>query len=172
MSLTVSFTVAQSILAPSSLVIADTSTGTDAAVVTRRVYLQTAMGTYLVPANISTDYNLWPEPSANLTLNVLNADYALSILVQWLDVGNTVLYSKEQIYCFTLYSEQFYYYLTQQQAAGNANIQDTNYFNNKIKLRTFIDSANNAVEFASDIYGSQECLDAAAYMVDNQNDFF
>lgn len=172
MSLTVSFTVAQSILSPSDLVLVDTSTGTDAAVVTRRVYLQTAMGTYLVPDNITTDYNLWPEPAASLTLDVLDQDYAISILVTWLDISNAVLYSKEQIYCFTLYSEQFYYYLTQQQAAGNANIQDTTYFTNKIKLRTFIDSANNAVEFASDIYGAQECLDAAAYMVDNQNDFF
>lgn len=172
MALTVNFSVAQNILSPSSLVIADTSTGADASIVTRHVFLQQANGDYLVPSGITTDYNDWPEPAATLTLDVLNQDYALSIRVTWNDVSGTVIYSKEQVYCFTLYSEQFYYYLTQQQAGGNANIQDTNYFNNKMKLRIFIDSANNAVEFASDIYGAQECLDAAAYMVSNQNDYF
>lgn len=172
MSLTVNFTVAQNILAPNTLVIVDSSTGTDATITTRYVYLQTANGSYLVPSGVTTTYNVWNEPAATLNLDVLNQDYALSILVQWRNIAGDIVYFKEQVYSFTLYSEQFYYYLTQQQAAGNANIQDTNYFNNKEKLRIFIDSANNAVQFASDIYGAQECLDAAAEMIDNQNYYF
>jgi len=172
MSLVVNFSVAQNILSPSVLTLADTSTGTDVLVTSRRVYLQLANGTYLTPTGTTTDYIVWPYADATISLDVLNQDYAISITVQWLDVSDAVLYTKTQVYCFTLYSEQFYYYLTQQQAAGNANIQDTNYFTNKMKLRVFIDSANNAVLFASDIYGAQESLDSAAYMIDNQNDFF
>ncbi len=172
MSLTVNFTVAQSYLNPEGLTIVDTSTGTDATITNRRVYLQTAQGTYLVESGNNLTYTLWPEPSGDLTIQVLNQDYSLSILVQWLNSSDQVIYFLEQVYCFTLYSQQFYYYLTQQQAAGNANIQDTNYFNNKQKLKTFIDSANNAVQYASDIVGGQNSLDAAAYMIDNQNLYF
>lgn len=172
MAFSQNFSVTQNILAPSILVLADISTGTDAAITSRRVYLQLANGNYLTPTGVTTDYNLWPIPGATLSLDVLDQDYAISITVQWLDVSNAILYTKTQIYSFTLYSEQFLYYLTQMQAAGNKNLADTNYFTNKMKLRVFVDSANNAVEYASDIFGAQECLDSAALMIDNQNDYF
>ncbi len=172
MAFSQNFSVAQNILAPTILVLGDTSTGTDAAITTRRIYLQLANGSYLVPTGTTTDYIVWDEPDALISLNVLNQDYAITVTVQWLSVLGVVLYTKTQIYSFTLYSEQFLYYLTQQQAGGNANIQDTNYFINKMKLRLFIVSANNAVQYASDIYGAQECLNSAAYMIDNQNDYF
>lgn len=172
MAFSQNFSVAQNILAPSILVLADVSTGADAAITTRRIYLQLANGNYLTPTGTTTDYIVWDEPDATISLDVLDQDYAISITVQWLSVIDAVLYTKTQIYSFTLYSEQFLYYLTQLQAAGNANVQDTNYFNNKMKLRVFVDAANNAVEFASDIYGAQECLDSAAYMIANQNDYF
>ncbi len=172
MALTVNFQVSQNILSPSSLVIGDVSTGSDASIVTRHVYLQLANGSYLVPSGITTDYNNWPEPSAVLTLDVLDQDYAINIKIDWLNISGTIVYTKQQVYSFTLYSEQYYYTLTQQQAGGYKNISDTNYFNNKQQLRVFIDSANNAVEFASDIYGAQEQLDSANYMISNQNLYF
>lgn len=172
MALSVDFTVSQSYLNVEGLSIFDISTGTDASITNRKVFLQTAYGTYLVESGNTQNFTNWAEPAASLTLQVLNQDYSLSILVQWCNVSGTVIYFKEQVYSFTLYSQQFYYYLTQQQAAGNANIQDTNYFNNKQKLKTFIDSANNAVQYASDIVGGQNSLDAAAYMIDHQNDYF
>lgn len=172
MALSVSFLVSQNILDPTNLVITDTSTGTDGAVVTRRIYLQTAMGTYLVPPTTTTDYILWPEPSAQISLNVLNMDYGISVLVQWLDVSNTVLYFSQQLDCFTLYTNQFLYYLTQLQAGGQRNLQDTNYFFNKMTLKVFEDAAKNATQYGTDIYGTQESLNSAAYMIDNQNSFF
>lgn len=172
MPLSVNFSVGQSYLNPDGLSIVDTSSGSDGTITNRRIYLQTANGSYLVQAGNTLDYTNWPTPSADITLQVLNQDYALSILVQWLNNASVVVYSKEEVYCFTLYSEQFFYYLSQQQAAANANLQDTNYFTNKMKLRVYIDSANNAVQYASDIVGGQNSLNSAAYMIDNQNIFF
>ena len=172
MSFAASIAVSQNILSPMALTILDDSTGTDAAIVTRHVFLETAMGTFLVPSGITTDYNNWPEPDATISLAVLDQDYALNIRVNWLDINGATLYTFQQVYAFTLYSQQFFYYLTQQQAAGNANLQDTNYFTNKSKLFLFITSANNAVQYASDIYAGQECLDSAAFMIENQNLYF
>lgn len=172
MALTVSFTVSQNILDPTNLVINDTSIGTDSNVVTRRILLQTAMGTYLVPPATITNYILWPEPSAQISLNVLNMDYGVSVLIQWLDVSNTALYFSQQLDCFTLYTNQFLYYLTQLQAGGQRNLQDTNYFYNKMRLKVFEDAAKNATQYGTDIYGTQESLDSAAEMIDNQNKYF
>lgn len=166
------FSVAQSYLDATSLQVADTSTGTDVNITSRRIYIQDANGNYLVPSGTTTQYVLFPEPAATILINVLNQDYCLSITVQWLDVSNNILYTKTQMFCFTLYSEQFFYYLTQQAAAGNANIQDTTFYGNKMLLRVYIDSANNAVQYASDIVGAQNSLNSAAFLIDNQNSFF
>jgi hypothetical protein len=174
MPFTPAFTCAQNIQAPSTLVVADTSIGTDGNITTRKVYITTANNTYLTASGQSTAiaFTQWDEPSAVLNLNILDQDYALNIRVDWCDVGGNVLYSSYNLFCFTLYSEQFYYTLTQLQSTGNRNINDTNYYNNKQQLRIYIDSAKNAVQYASDIYGSQEQLNSAIYMIDNQNKFF
>ena len=166
------FTCGQSYLDPTSVQVADVSSGTDGNITSRRIYFQTANGDYLVPTGTLTDYVLFPLPAATILVDILNQDYCLSITVQWLDVSGNVLYSKTQMFSFTLYTETFYFYLTQQAAAGNANIQDTNFYNNKMLLRVYIDSANNAVQYASDIVGGQNSLNAAANLIDNQNSFF
>jgi hypothetical protein len=100
---------------------------------------------------------------------------ALDITVEWLNVSNTVLYTTTSLEGFTLYNETFYYSLTQAQAMiSNPSYiaQDTNYYNNKMKLRIFIDSGNQAIAIGNDITSAQECYDAATYIVSNQQNFF
>lgn len=168
------FTCAQNIQAPSTLVIVDTSTDSDVAITNRRVYITTANGTYLTEDGEFTavTYTTWDEPAATLELDILNMDYALNIRVDWCNSSGTVLYTSYNLFCFTLYSNQFYYNLTQLQSTGNLNVNDTVYYTNKEKLKIYIDSANNAVEYASDITGAQQQLNSAAYMIDNQNLYF
>jgi len=174
MAFSPAFTCAQNIQAPSTLVIADTSTGSDVAITTRKIYITTANETYLTEAGQSTTptYTQWDEPNATIELDILDQDYALNIRIEWCNSSGTALYTSYNLFCFTLYSNQFYYTLTQLQSTGNLNVNDTVYYTNKEKLKIFIDSANNAVEYASDITGAQQCLNAAAYMIDNQNLFF
>lgn len=151
--------------------ITDTSIGTDANIVSRRVCCQLYDGSYLVPAGITTNYT--PFPIVNLagdtlSLAILNQDYALSIKVEWWGISS-VLYSKTALYGFPAYSQQFLYYLTQQQAAAYpAIIQDTNYYNNKFILFQLVNSGNNAVDSGGDIYSAQICYDAAAQMIANK----
>src|SRR5574343_414258 len=166
MAFSPAFTCAQNIQAPSTLVIADTSSGTDSDIVNRRVYITTAYNTYLTEAGSFTTstYTDWPTPAATLELDILNTYMALNIRIDWCNSGGVALYTSYNLFCFTLYSNQFYYTLTQLQSTGNLNVNDTVYYTNKEKLKIFIDSANNAVQYASDIYGSQQQLDSAAFM--------
>lgn len=150
----------------------DTSTGNDGDITQRRVYLIQADGSYLVPTGTITDYIYWNYLDTSIDIDVLNKDYALQILVQWLNVGNTVLYSKTGLYGFTLYNENFLYTLTQNQQNLPEIIQDTNYFANKSIMRVLVDSGDQAISLGGDITNAQENYDAATYMRINENLYF
>src|SRR5687768_17098244 len=114
MPLTVDFTVSQAAGLPSELTLTDTSTGSDAAVTQRRIYIQTDTGSFLVESGTSTEYENWALPLATaITLDLLDKDRAVQITVQWLNVSNAILYSKTAQFGLTLYNEEFDYGLTQ-----------------------------------------------------------
>lgn len=171
--LTPNFTCTQTLGVPGSINFVDLSTGSDILVVSRRIYILTANGSYLVESGNPLTYSLWPVPlSTGITLAVLTQDTAPSIRVDYMNAGGAILYSKTIPFSFTLNTEQFYYTLTQTQTSSPSITQDTNYYNNKMILRVNIDSANQAISFAGDIYSAQAALDRATYMINNENDFF
>lgn len=167
-----SFSVSQVAGNLSLMRLTNTSTGSDGNIVARRVYVQLADGTYLKPAGTSTDYFLWPLASDTYDVDILSADYAPSIVVLYVDAGGSRLYTASETASFTGYSEQFYYTLTQGQAANPEELMDTTYYQNKMKLRVLIDSANQAISFAGDTSASQNCLNRATYMIENESLFF
>jgi hypothetical protein len=172
MSLTPNFTASQSSGTPSIITLTDTSTGSDVTIAKRRVYLLQANGTFLVPAGTTTDYINWNLADTSIALNVLSQDSALSITVQWLTAGNAIVTSKTTSFAFTAYNETFYYGLTESQVA-NANLSaSTNWYQTKLILRVEIDSANQAITFASDIYSAQAALNRATFISTNQALFF
>lgn len=167
-----SFTATQNIGAPQTIIITDTSTGSDPLVTKRWIYLNTSEGTTITPAGVTTAYINWPIADLAISLAVLNTDYSLNINVLWLDVNGVMLYTRTVLYCFSLYAEQFYYSLTQDQTGVPNIISDSNYYTNKMILRVEIDSANQAVSIGGDIYSSQSALDRANYMIAHENDYF
>ncbi len=156
-----SFLVTQSVGEPSTVTTTAVVAGTDGAVTQRRVYLQTDTGEFLVPSGTTADYTQWSIGAASIDIDCLDKDYALRIVVEWLDVNNAVLYSSEQFVGLTLYNESFDYLTTQLMAGNPLLVNDNNFWSNKAKLRTLIDSGNNAITFASDLYNAQQCYDAA-----------
>jgi len=154
MPLTPNFSTSQQAGLPSNVIITDTSTGSDGAIVARRVFLVNYAGEYVVADGTTTNYTPCPLAQTSISIDCLTQDTALT---------------------FTLYNESFYYSLTQGQAAvGNPSyiLQDNAYFQNKSKLRCLIDSGNQAVTLGYDITSAQECYDLATYMVTNQNLYF
>jgi hypothetical protein len=172
MALVPNFTVSQLAATPNVLTVYDISSGSDNLVTKRRVYLLQSNGTYLVPTGTSTSYVEWPVGTSSINLNVFTQDTALTVTVQWLNVDNTILYTKTNTFGFTAYSETFYYGLTQDQV-GNPNLSaSTNWYQNKMILRVEIDSGNQAISFASDIVSAQSSYNRAMFIVNNSSFFF
>lgn len=172
MALTPSFAISQSALNPALITATDDSTGSDVAIAKRRIFFRNATGEYLSEDGVTTDYNDWPLANASQSFDVLSEDQALEVTVQWLDVSNVVLYTLTQVYCLSEYNKQFFYYLVQQQALTPNIIQDASYFANMSTYWMNITGAIQAIEIGADISGSQNCLNRATYMMQNQADFF
>lgn len=171
MAFTPAFTTSQTLGNPNIVNYADSSTGSDASITQRRVFLIDAEGSYLVPTGTSTSYIQWALVNTSIAINVLTVDMCLSVLVQWLDVNNAVLYSSTQLCVYTLYSENFYYGLTQNQTTTPNIVNDINYYFNKMVLRCSIDEANNATLYGIDQFSAQSALDRAQALIDNPNAF-
>lgn len=177
MALSVSFSTNQVVGAPQNVVLVDSTTGSDVSAVSRRVSYQTAISTYLVPDGTTTNYIEWPLADGNtLTSDILATDQALNVTLAYVDISGNTVASLTALRGFTLYNETFYYSLTQAQAMQNQPppmiIQDSNYFSNKLILRTLIDSGNQSIELGGDITSAQNNYDQATFMILNENDYF
>lgn len=172
MALTPSFTASQSSGLPSTIVLTDTSTGSDVTITKRRVFLLQSNGEYLVPTGTTTNYIEWSLADVSISLDVLSQDTALSITVQWLSVGNVVIANKTTSFAFTAYNETFYYGLTESQVANSSLSSSNDWYQNKMILRVELDSATQAIAFASDIFSAQSALNRATYISTNSNFFF
>jgi hypothetical protein len=172
MPLSPNFTASQNSGTPNLIFLTDTSTGSDGTITKRRIYLLQSDGTYLVPAGTVTDYIEWALVDTTTSLNVLIQDTALSITVEWLTAANVVVANKTTSFAFTAYNETFYYGLTESQVA-NANLTaSTNWYQTKMILRVELDSAYQAISFASDIFSAQAALNRATFISTNQSYFF
>lgn len=169
------FSVAQTPANPKYVVLTDTSTGTDGNIVSRRIYIQDAFGNYIVPTGTTTEYIVWSIGTNPISIDVLKKDLAVNIKVQWMDSANgtgQVLYELDNNYCLTEFNKQFLYYLIQLQSSSYNIIQDTRYWDNVGVFWTNVTAAINAVQIGNDIFASQECLDRASYMAENQTKYF
>lgn len=161
MALTPNISVSQTFGLPSIVSLQDTSTGSDPAIVTRRVYLRKDDGTFLTPEGSSTEYVTWPYASSSISIDALDKDYALDVITQWLDNSSAVLYDKTVRVGLTLYNKTYSYQLTQMLSGNPLLINDNGFFDRKSQLREAIESGNEALELAADIFGAQQCYDYA-----------
>lgn len=167
MPLVPSFTVASTSNA-ASLLLTDTSTGSDVAVVDRQILINNAAGNPYVPP---ID---WPIAQSSITIAPLTADAALNIVVNWLPVSGPALYTKSQLFAATQYAEQFEYSLIQQMAATTnlSILNDFPFFQNLSKLQSLIDSAELAISVGADIFSSQFCVSLYQQLLNNPNLYF
>ena len=172
MALTPNFTAAQTWGEENIITLTDSSTGSDGAITQRRVYFRQSDGTFLVPEGTTTEYVAWALADTSEDFDILTEDVALQVTVQWLNVSNVVLYDKIYVFGFTLYNETFDYGLTQALAGNSLLFNDNSFWKNKSDLRTFIDSGDQAISLASDLYNAQLCYDqATALRVKSQYNF-
>lgn len=161
MALTQNFSATQLLGLPNIIVVTDTSTGSDVNVTSRRVYLRDAYNDDVLPAGTTTDYVAWDIAETSINIDCLTKDMALSITVDWLDVNETVLYTKNSVVGFTSYNEDFLYQLNSHIANKYQRTADGGFVQNYLEVRMRIDSGNQAVLLGADIAKAQACYDLA-----------
>lgn len=165
-----SFTAYQIVTNPTGVVVADTSTGSDAAIASRRITITKSDGTTLVPSGTSTSYVVWAlSDGSTKTISVLDKDYAVSITVDWLNAGGSVLYTTTTLYGFYYYANVFYQGLLQAQVSNPSLLANKNWLDGISALWTYIDGATNAISLMGDITNAQLMLSKAAWIINNLN---
>lgn len=174
MPVTVNFSSSQDAGNIRVITLQDTSTGSGSNITGRLVYLRKYNGDYLVPSGYTVDYVYWPYQAGigdTIDIDVLDKDYCLDISVVFYS-GSTIYNTKTTLTLFTAYSELFLRQLTQAVAANKTLITRVNYWQNKIKLRTLIDDAEQAVSLINDQTIATFCLDEAKKLTDDIQVFF
>lgn len=153
----------------------DTSTGYSGSGITGRiVYFRKYDGNYLVPSGYTVTYILWPYVAGTgdtLSFNMLDKDYCLDIQVVYLS-GSTISTSKKILTLFTGYGNFQLRRLTSALSGNKTTITAKNFWYNKIKLRTILDDADQAVAEINDQTIAQFCLDEAKPLSDNISLFY
>ena len=172
MPLTPDFTASQDLGFPSKINLTDNSTGSDAAIASRRIYLLDSDGEYDVETGTTTDYEVWSYADASITLDLLLQDKAFWITVQWLNSGGTVLYTKTELVGFLLYLKTYYIGLIKSQSSNKKLIDRANFYQNEIKLLCSIREAETAIELAEDIGSAQAAMIRGTELINHPSYFF
>jgi hypothetical protein len=172
MALSAAFTATQLLGLPETIVVTDTSTGSDGAITSRRVYITDAYNNYIVPSGTTTDYIAWDYADSSINIECLTKDYAVEILVQWLDGSNNVLYDSSALYGFTSFNEDFAYQLTGYLANNYKRTADNGFNDSASQLRLYIDSGDQAISRGGDLMGAQSCYDLATNLRTNSQYVF
>lgn len=173
MAITPNFSSSQLAGDLSVAVFTDTSTGSGS-ITGRLIYIRKYNGDYLVPDGTSTDYVYWPYVSGagdTIELDILDKDYCVEVTVVFY-AGSSIDSTKTIICLFTGYGDVFLRQLTQALGANNVRITQSNFWYNKIKLRTLLDDAAQAVSLLNDQTIAQFCLDESKKLTDNTQTFF
>lgn len=153
-----------------TIILTDTSIGDDPALTGRTINIFKANGAAFVAAIP------WPIADDTIILdNIFPVSQAVNIVVNWVSAAPEAApstYTANTVFAYMGYIEYFLYYLTQLQLANPTIIQSDGYYTNKSKVRSEVDSAQNAVDFAADIEAAQACIERAQYMIDNQKLYF
>jgi hypothetical protein len=168
MAFNAAFTLS-SLISPGSIIINDTSTGSDPGLTGRTISLIQADGSLLT--GLTIDFPLFVGSS--ITINI-NLDYCLLILITWQSsspLPSPSTYSASGIFLLRGYSMQF---LDQQIGAIQSNpniLQDTNF---QSSLNLLHNEINNAIQAAStgQQVSSQRALSSIQNLIVNQNFYF
>lgn len=169
MSFIAAFTI-NSLITPGGFTIVDSSSGTDSNLTGRTISLIQADGSLLGGSTIN-----WPLSDGNSkTLNVLNVDYCLLILVVWSSsspLPPPSTYSSSGLFNFVGNSRAFE---DQQIGAIQSNpniVQDTEFFTSLGILQTNIDCSIQAASTGQQS-SAQAALNRIQNMIVNQSKFF
>lgn len=152
----------------SQILLTDTSTGSDAGLTGRTISLFQTNGSLLTGSTIP-----WAIADNTITLDVLNKDYSLQILVSWATsapIGGST-YTKQKLFTSTGNLLAFNFYIIQQLTAQPDIVNNTDYMAALNRLEVEINNAQLAQTYGNQ-YLAQAALDRGYYLEQYQNYFF
>jgi hypothetical protein len=167
MAFSPNFSISNNIAQPiNTFVITDTSTGFDALIVDRKINV------YKSDNSLFSTIDFPLSAGNTISLPILDKDYAVTIVLQWLYAGNFAQYQANQLFVFTGYLEWFFYSLVQQISASPGITEDSVFYQNMCILRARIDGANSSINVGSSVFNAQNMVSLAQNMVNNSTLFF
>jgi len=152
----------------SEIVVTDTSTGSDGAITDRKIFVYQANNSLLG----ASPYDFPLSAGSSITISPLDKDYAVTVLVQWVDSGGVSLYSANAIGAFVQYALLFAQTLTQTQEANPNIISDQNFMGNKFNLFTEVQSALNAIVNGQSVFSAQTAITRYQKLLNNSTYYF
>lgn len=150
------------------ILLTDTSSGSDAGLTSRTISLFLTTGSLLTGSTIN-----WPIGDSTITLDVLNKDYSLQILVQWASsapIGGST-YTKQKLFTSTGNLLAFNFYIIQQLTAQPDIVNNTDYMAALNRLEVEINNAQLAQTYGNQFL-AQAALDRGFYLETNKSYFF
>lgn len=173
MALSPDFLIGQVTGIPQSILIEDTSTGSDVTIVARHIFLTQDNGDTLVPSGTTTNYILWPLVDTSFTIeNILDMDYSLTVTVNWVDVLGATVETKSEDSNFKMYNSLFNYSLVSDEANGLASLNSINWLTSRMKLYLALNDSDTSVTDMSSITNGQDANDRGTYLRENKNLFY
>lgn len=166
------FTATQVLGQPSQIVLTDTHTGTDAAVVAARVVITDSAGNSIVESGNTNSYSPWANIANPLTLTVFSTkDKAVYVTVNYVNISGTTLYSKIYLKGFLLYAITYYIFIIKSQSSRPQLVDKANFYDSTIKLITEIQNATTAITY-NDIMSAQAAMDRVYQLISKPSYFF
>ena len=175
MPLTQSFTTSQTLGESDKINLTDTSTGTDVAVVSRRVTFTDYNGDTFVEEGTATTYEVWDNfpGTTTITLDVLaGRDRAFNVRVDWVNISGTVLYTSTVLQNYVLYAKSYFIDSIKAQSNNNKLKNHANFYLNLLRLEISIKESADAILLLDDITSSQAALNRAKQIVDNPSNLY
>lgn len=168
MAYNVAYTIA-SLSVPGTIILTDTSTGSDPNLVSRSISLYQADGTLLGGAPIN-----FPYSEGNIKSISISADYSLNIVLTAVSsspLPSPSSYTASGLFVFTGFAYQFWDSLLGAISYTYTIIADTNWLTNSMRLILDISNAEEAGTTNQQASG-QAALSDAQYLKNNQNLFY
>jgi hypothetical protein len=147
MPLTPDFSVTQSTVDYRDISFIDTSTGSDPAIESRRIFLLKTNGDYLTTE--VTNYIPWSYDDSTIDINdLIDKDYALLVTVEWLDVDGEILYTSTKVCGFQIYNLTAEYNIIQALTVSPVvAVSQKDYWYNLGRVQTWSDNVDWSVYY-------------------------
>lgn len=163
MPLTPAFTVAAT-SSLGSVIVSDTSTGSDVGLTSRNVTFYKTDGTVFYSTT-------WAIGDATKTIALLTTDLALNVKVDWL-TADVVTYTTTRLFGSTAFLLTELSTLTRLQTSMPTQMNDRDFYFYKIVLGVEISGVGHSIDLMEDQFAAQGCIDRGQYLITNKNLFY